>query len=179
MSFYVKAVSGRIQSASTRRQKRENKEKDTGFDPTGEKRLNIYIAATWPAWQNQCIEVVRDMIDGTPLNLKEAAKRFRGADKKKAMSFIQELHRKLAAGWPKEEVFDRVMLFDEVAVLGQIVPVLKTTVKNLRVIKIFVVTHGPEDIKISVDTKTGAAHEMPSTVDESEPGVPALEFVNL
>lgn len=121
---------------------------------------------------------MKAVIDGTSFNLKEVGKRFRGANKKRAMPFIQELHRKLAAGWPREEVFDRVLLFDEVAVLEQIVPLLKTTAMNLRVVKIFVVTHGPEDTKISVDTTTGTVNEMPSTVDEPEPGVPALEFTD-
>ena len=178
MSFYLKAVSGRIQSASTRQQKRENRGKDTGLDPTGEKSLNLYVATIWPAWQDQCIEVVKDMANGTSLNIKEVAKHFRGAEKKRAMPFIQELHRKLAAGRPKEEIFNRAMLFDEVAVLRQMIPVLKTTVTNLRDVKIFVVTHGPEDTKISVNATTGAVHEIPPTVEEPEPGVPALEFVD-
>ncbi len=179
ISHYTKAVSGRIQAASARQQRRKTKGKEAPFDPNMEMRLNIYVATSRPTWQSRCIELVRDMYDGSTLHLSEVAKHLDASDKKKAMPFVQELKRKLEVGQSKEEVLERVLGFDEVAVLREMVPVLKATVVNLQEISINIARDNGEEGVVFVDVATGKSHAMSPAMGEPEPGAPALDFVNL
>ena len=61
---YVRSTSSNILSAESAQQKKLAKGKATSFDPKKPKKLTVYSARTYPAWQTKCVEVVREMVPG-------------------------------------------------------------------------------------------------------------------
>ncbi|KAK3384276.1 hypothetical protein B0T24DRAFT_78771 [Lasiosphaeria ovina] len=167
ISNYVKTASGRILTTNASQHKRLAKGKGLLFDPTKDKRLNIFVATTWPSWQEKYVELVRNMFDGVTLDVKSVSKKIEKAEMKKAMPFIQDLKHKLETGSSQESVFDRALLFDERQVLEEMVPLLKSTVPKLREVNIIVTGGGDNRLKDS------------PAASMAEPGFPSLEFVNL
>lgn len=165
-SGYVKATSARNLSAHAGQQKRLTKGKGLLFDRSKDKRLNIYVAKSWPTWQEKYIDLVRELFDGVTLDAKTVAKRVEKAEMKKAMPFIQELKRRLESGESRESVLDRALSFDEVQALKEMVPVLKSTVPKLKEVGVIV-----------IDKSNGGG--LPRTASSAEPGSPSLEFLDL
>lgn len=64
------------------------------------------------------------MFDGVTLDVKRVAQRVDKADTKRAMPFIQALKRKLESGEAPDSVLDRTLVFNEVVVLQELVPIL-------------------------------------------------------
>ncbi|KAK4219080.1 leucyl-tRNA synthetase, class Ia, archaeal/eukaryotic cytosolic [Rhypophila decipiens] len=166
ISDYVKTTSNRILAAYASQQKRFAKGKGVLFDPTKDKTLRIFVAKTWPSWQEEYVELVRDMFDGITLDIKSVTKKVEKADMKKAMPFIQDLKRKLESGLvTRESVLNRALLFDEAATLEEMVPLLKSMVPKLL-----------EVIIIVVDGDAAAGSQAASS---AEPGSPSLEFIDV
>ena len=167
-------------TAHASQQKRLTKGKGLLFDPTKDKCLNIYVAKSWPSWQQRYIDLVREQLDGMTLDAKSIAKKVERADMKRAMPFIQELKRKLASGAKANTVLDRDLGFDEVAALNEMVPVLRSTVPRLRAVSVIVVD---EQGRHGGQSNTGATGDgtvqMSPTAGSAEPGTPSLEFLNV
>ncbi|KXX74473.1 Leucine--tRNA ligase, cytoplasmic [Madurella mycetomatis] len=138
-SYYAKVTSARILAAHSGQQKRLAKGKGLLFDPSKDERLNICVAKSWLTWQERHIDLVRELFDGVTLDGKAVAKRVEKAEMKKAMSFIQELKRKLESGESRESVLDRALAFDEVGVLKEMAPVLESTVPRLKDVNAIVI----------------------------------------
>jgi leucyl-tRNA synthetase len=150
------------------------------FDPTKDKCLNIYVAKTWPAWQQRYIDLVREQLDEMTLDAKSIAQKVEKADMKRAMPFIQELKRKLESGAEADTVLDRHLGFDEVAALNEMVPVLKSTVPRLRGVSIIVVDEQGRDGGQNNTGATGnGSVKMSQTAGSAEPGTPSIEFLNV
>ncbi|KAM7205367.1 leucyl-tRNA synthetase, class Ia, archaeal/eukaryotic cytosolic [Rhypophila sp. PSN 637] len=166
ISDYVKATSNRILAAYASQQKRFAKGKGGLFDPTKDKTLRIFVAKTWPSWQEEYVELVRDMFDGITLDIKSVTKKVEKADMKKAMPFIQDLKRKLESGLvTRESVLSRALLFDEAATLEEMVPLLKSMVPKL--------------LEVSIIVVDGDAVAGSQAASSAEPGSPSLEFINV
>ena len=149
--------------------KARGSEASAGFDPSKGKQLNIYVAKSWPAWQQKYIDLVRELFDGVSLDVKSAAKRIEKGEMKRAMPFVQERKRKLESGGTVEGVLNRGLGFDEVGVLKEMVPILKATVTGLREVRIIVVDEQGVDDAVE---KAGSGGRS------AEPGSPSLEVVN-
>jgi leucyl-tRNA synthetase len=174
-SDFVKATTARVLAAHASQQKRLAKGKGLLFDPTKDKHLNIYVAKLWPTWQQRYVDLVREQFDGVTLDAKKVAKMVEKADMKRAMPFIQDLKRKLESGERPDAVLDRVLGFDEVEVLGEMIPVLMSTVPKLRGVNI-VVNEGSHS---GASGNPGSpAVEVSQVASSAEPGNPSLEFVN-
>ncbi|KAM7222806.1 leucyl-tRNA synthetase, class Ia, archaeal/eukaryotic cytosolic [Rhypophila decipiens] len=167
ISDYVKTTSNRILAAYGSQQKRFAKGKGVLFDPTKDKTLRIFVAKTWPSWQEKYVELVRDMFDGISLDIKSVTKKVEKADMKKAMPFIQDLKRKLESGLvTRESVLNRALLFDEAATLKEMVPLLKSMVPKLLEVTSIVVDGDPSG-------------KLTQAASSAEPGSPSLEFINV
>lgn len=165
-------------AAHASQQKRVAKGKGLLFDPSKDKSLTIYVAKFWPPWQQRYVDLVREQLDGISLDVKSVAKMVGKADVKRAMPFIQELKRKLESGESRDAVLDRVLGFDEVAALKEMVPVLKSTVPRLTGVDIVVV-----DERGLNEGSNGAGGngtgDIPQLANSAEPGNPSLEFFNV
>ncbi|KAG7293223.1 hypothetical protein NEMBOFW57_003269 [Staphylotrichum longicolle] len=175
-SAYIKTTTARILAAHAGQQKRLSKGKGgLQFDPTQATRLTIYVATSWPPWQQRYVDLVRaarrDGGGAALLDAKSVAGMVGGAEMRRAMPFIQELKRKLeeAGDGHAGAVLDRVLGFDEAAVLGEMVPVLKATVARLGEVRVVVVDDDDEEGAVAVPQFAGSA----------EPGNPAIEFFNV
>lgn len=114
---------------------------------------------------------MRELFDGVSLDVKSVVKKVEKADAKRAMPFVQELKRKLEAGEGVERVFGRELGFDEVEVLRDMVPVLKSTVPKLKEVNIVVIGEGGQG---------GGAEDVGKAGTRSaEPGSPSIDFQNL
>lgn len=125
---YVRATSSNITSAEAAQQKKKAKGKDIGYDLKKPKKLTIFVADKFPAWQEKYIDLVREAwnpetksTDDKELNRKIA----KMGEIKKAMPFVQALKKRLMAGEKPNVVFERKLAFDEMAVLRNMIPGLK------------------------------------------------------
>jgi leucyl-tRNA synthetase len=176
-NVYVKSTLSAIGSAEGNALKKRAKGKSTVFDPKAEKKLIIFVARSWPKWQDKLMDLVQESFDKMTLKVDQAAlnKGIPPADKKKAMPFVSVMKRRLEAGENPEVVFERNLPFDEVKVLEEIVPGLKTTMMKLKEVVIVVVEDGKGHIAGSGE----AFASMPPMAEGAEPGQPTFEFSNL
>ena len=165
ISNYIRSTSSAISAADGAQQKRLAKGKDIRYDPKQTKRLTIFVAKSWPAWQARYIDLVREKLNGITLDIKDVSKDIDKADMKKAMPFVHYLKKRLESGESKDAVLDRELGFDEVKVLGEMIVVLKATVVKLKEVSIVVVDEG--------------AKGLPQMAASAEPGSPSFEFANL
>jgi leucyl-tRNA synthetase len=96
---------------------------------------------------------------------------------KKAMPFVQSIKRKLDSGEPRKEVLERKLAFDELMVLKEMAPGLKSSIPKLLNVSIVVVG---EDGKSGKDAITGEKVEgLAPMAANAEPGSPSFEFTNV
>lgn len=147
------------------------KGKSANYDLKQPKRLAIYTAASWPAWQDRCIELVGQQWAATgAVDAKALTRDIDKRDMKKAMPFVQILKRRLEGGEPADAVLGaggRLLPFDEAATLREIVPSLRQTIPKLQVVDI--VTSGGES----------APDDLPPVAKSATPGNPTFHFENI
>lgn len=181
---YVRATSSAITSAEAAQQKRKDKGKAISFDPKLPKKLTIFYAASFPAWQDAYLEIVRDSFDGMGfdeknLNTKVQAKG--KAEMKRAMPFVQQLKRRLVGGESQEVVFDRKLAFEEGEVLEKMERGLRRTTgcEVIEVVKV----EGEEGEKVGIvmvgKGEGGQRRELPAVAGQASPGSPKFHFENI
>jgi leucyl-tRNA synthetase len=175
---YIKNVTSAIGTAEGTQMKKLAKGKTAQFDPKKDKKLTIFVAQSWPSWQTKYIELVRSQLENLGVvDVKEASKNIEKADMKKAMPFLQTLKRKLDQGESRENIFERKLPFDEISVLKEMAPGLKSSVPKLVDASIILVN---EDGKTGKDALSGAKLEgLPPTAASAEPGSPSFDFANV
>lgn len=126
---YVRSVSSKVTSTEAAQLKKVGKGKAISYDPKKPKKLSIYIALLYPAWQEKYIELVREHFDTINLSINDAELKpviAKMGEMKKAMPFVQNLKQRLV--FQKEDpqtVFERKLVFDEVNTLQELLPLLK------------------------------------------------------
>ena len=185
---YVRTTSSNITSAEAQQQKRKEKGRTVHYDPKSPKKLSIFFAASYPAWQDEYIELVRKNFDATTLDFNEESimkgiKAKGGKEVKRGMSFWQGLKKSVNGGEAPEEVFERKLAFDEQEVLGFMAPGLKKTT-SCRVVEV-VKVDGEEGAKEgtyvlgeSQGKRIGGA-ELPISAGSAVPGTPSFHFENI
>ena len=180
---YVRTTSGAITSAEAAQQKRKEKGKNISFDPKLPKKLTIFYAASFPAWQDAYLEIVRDSFDGMTFdekNLNTQVQARGKAEMKRAMPFVQQLKKRLTGGESRDVVFDRKLAFDEGEVLRKMVRGLRRTTgcKVVEVVKV----EGDEGEKVGIvmvgEGEGGKREELPSVSGHATPGSPTFHFEN-
>jgi leucyl-tRNA synthetase len=176
-SEYVHATTSSIGAAEGAQAKKLAKGKSTSYDPKADKKLTIFVAQNWPAWQAKYIELVRTQLaDLKVMDMKVVSKQIDKKDMKKAMPFVQTLKRKLDGGESSEAVLERKLRFDEVQVAKEMMSGLKSTVPKLKVVDVVIVDEGGKTgTSVSGEKKEGLASQAGS----AEPGAPTFEFVNV
>ncbi|WPH04102.1 leucine--trna ligase, cytoplasmic [Acrodontium crateriforme] len=180
---YVRGTSSNITSAEGAQLKKMQKGKQTSYDPKKEKKLSIFCALKYPAWQDDVIEIVRKNFADTKLDIGAVSKSIPKAESKRAMPFVQVLKKSLETGVAPQTVFERQLAFDEVSVLREMVAGLKQTVQKCAVIEIVAVDEGGKTGKIVAGTegvKIGDTKEsLPAAAENAVPGQPTFYFENV
>ncbi|KAF2668860.1 leucyl-tRNA synthetase [Microthyrium microscopicum] len=174
---YVRATTSSIGSAEGAQAKKLAKGKSTHYDPKADKKLTIYVAQNWPAWQAKYIELVRQQVASlSVMDMKVVSKQIDKQDMKKAMPFVQMLKRKLDTGESSEAVLERKLLFDEVTVAKEMASGLLSTVPKLKIVDVVLVDEGGKTgTSVSGERKEGLGNLAAS----AEPGTPSFEFSNV
>ncbi len=182
---YVRGTSSAITSAEAAQQKRKDKGKNITFDPKKPKKLTIFMAAAFPAWQDTYISIMRDSFDAMTLHIDEKSLNTQvqakgKAEMKRAMPFVQSLKKRLQGGEKADAVFDRKLTFDESEVLVKMVKGLRRTTgcKVVEVIRI----EGEEEKTgtVIVGEQDGEKRkELPSVANQATPGTPSFYFENI
>jgi leucyl-tRNA synthetase len=193
-SQYIRSILASIGAADGTQQKCLAKGKHVRYDPKQPKRLTIFVATSWPAWQTRYINLVQEMFDGFShshshshsLDMKEVAKKLDKAEMKKAMPFIQRLGRRLQSGESKADVFERSLGFDEAAVLRELAPGLTATIPKLEDVDIVLVQERERAtgtvgfrVKKDEDEDKEGVEGLPNAAGSAEPGSPSFDFTNL
>jgi leucyl-tRNA synthetase len=177
---YVRATSSNITSAEAAQQKKKAKGKDIGYDLKKPKKLTIFVAAKFPAWQEKYIDLVKEAWDGKGMDDKEVnakvAKMGEMKSNKKVMPFVMGLKKRLTSGEKADLVFNRKLAFDEVQTLKNMVPGLKKAA-GLSVVEVIEVAEGGKTGKIVGEDRE--ATELPPHAESAVPGVPTFSFENV
>lgn len=179
---YVRQTSSNITSAEGAQQKKLAKGKAVTFDPKKEKKLTVFAAKNYPAWQDQCIELVREAFNGLTVDVKQVSQKLDKSQAKKAMSFVQVLKKRLEGGESKETVFERNLGFDELDVLREMVAGLKQSLQKCTSVEIVSVAEGGKTgtVVAGTDSKEGAeVNDLPQAAELAVPGAPTFHFENV
>ncbi|OCK75381.1 leucyl-tRNA synthetase [Lepidopterella palustris CBS 459.81] len=179
---YVRTTASNITSAEAAQIKKLAKGKAALFDPKKDKKITLFVATAYPAWQTKYINLIRDSYPN--LDIKELSKKVEKAESKKAMPFLNGLKRQLDSGETKEKVLDRRLAFDELETLRAMVPGLMQTVRFCKRVEIVRVEEGGGGVVVG-GGGDGAAEEgtmlkeLPGFAGSAEPGSPSFLFENV
>jgi len=175
---YVRGTSSNILSSESMFARRLSKGKTANFNPREPKKLTIYAAKKFPAWQEKYIDLVREAFDSMNISINDKelnAKVGKLGEMKKAMPFVQTLKRRLIqTREDPETVFERKLPFDEFAVLAEMIDGLKRTA-------------GYKEVEIVAVDEGGKTGEVVGTGEKKEglsaenavPGNPTFQFSNV
>ena len=180
---YVRNTSSNITSAEGAQLKRMQKGKQTQYDPKKEKKLSIFCARKYPSWQDSVIDIVRENFEGMKVDIGAVSKQIPKQDTKRAMPFVQQLKKSLETGVKPETVFERKLVFDEVEVLGEMVPGLKQTVQKCVSVEVVAIEEGGKGGKVVKGSEGGKVGEertdLPPAAENAVPGQPTFFFENV
>ncbi|TFK69763.1 leucyl-tRNA synthetase [Pluteus cervinus] len=146
------------------------------FDPKKPKAVRIFVATSFPEWQDTCVGIVKeayneqeDKVDDT--KVKELLTEKGLIKDKRAMPFIQAFKKRISQ-FGASTAFRRTLPFSESEVLTELVPHLK---KSLSLVDVDVLSVD----EASEKEKEGVVGYTKSIIESSEPGNPAFEYYNV
>jgi len=174
---YIRSTTSNIALAEVSERKSLAKGKAVFYDPTQPKKVTIFCAEAFPAWQDKYVTLVRDTFEKTGIvDIKCIINDIEENDMKQAMPFVIGLKRRLEAGESKDVVFRRKLLFDELVVLKEMVPLLKQTVR-CRDVEIVAVKNRGESGTVVDTLERGKA--LLAFAEGAVAGAPTFFFENL
>lgn len=170
-------MTSNITSAEAAFVKKLAKGKAIAFDPRKPKKLTIFAAKKFPAWQEKYIDLVRESFDALNISFNDKelnAKVGKLGEMKKAMPFVQSLKKRLIGKEAPENVFDRKLAFNELDVLKEMIGGLKRTT-GCREIEVIAVDEGGKTGEVvgSGEKREGLSAE------NAIPGQPSFHFANI
>lgn len=146
------------------------------FDPKKPKAVRIYVATSFPEWQDTCVGIVQeayekegDKVDDA--KVKELLVKKGLIKDKRAMPFIQAFKKRMAQ-YGAQTAFNRTLPFSESEVLRELAPYLKKSL-SLESVEILSVE---EALQKAQGGEPGFTRVL---IEGSEPGAPAFEYRNV
>ncbi|SCW03348.1 LAFE_0G08438g1_1 [Lachancea fermentati] len=160
---------------------KKKKGKGSDVDPTKPAKLTLLISESFPDWQAQYIEIVRKLFSEHTLNDNKKIKELvNPKDMKRAMPFISLLKQRLVTESP-ETVFNRELLFDEVATVKATIQNIKKCCQGVKCEEFEFISF-PHGAKVGKDIFTGKEVEIPNAakiVENAIPGQPGILIRNI
>ncbi|CAN6671394.1 hypothetical protein TRVA0_044S00958 [Trichomonascus vanleenenianus] len=160
----------------------KKKKKGPEFDPKKASKLTFYVAVSFPEWQDQFIELVRERFSQMQLDITPELKQQVGktGDVKRGMQFINFLKSRISQGEAPDAVCNRKLVFDEIATVKAVLPLLEKAPAATNVTEVQVVVMN-EDRQGGKDLQTSEAVEIPNNkvTQDAVPGTPGITLVNL
>jgi len=181
---YVRATTSNITSTEGAQQRKLAKGKSVAFDPKKEKKITIFMASRFPAWQDRAIELVRTHLDGLTVDVKAVSQKLDKSESKKAMPFVNTLKQRIQSGEDKDTVFERKLGFEEEQVLKEMCQGLRQTVQKCRTVEVVAVDEGGKSGKVVAGAGEGwkageERQELPQVAEGAVPGQPTFHFENV
>ncbi|ODV88290.1 hypothetical protein CANARDRAFT_26445 [[Candida] arabinofermentans NRRL YB-2248] len=177
---YVRSLSRSIREAEGGLLKKKKGGKPADLNKDEPAILSLYISKSFPEWQDNYIELVRELFEAQKLeDTKAIREKIPGKDMKRAMPFISDLKKRLTSEKP-EAVFNRELSFSEIDVVKTVLEVIKkapslTTVSQVRAIAF------DSGASTGFDIVTGETVDIPNgKISEiAVPGEPAIGLKNI
>ncbi|VVT49893.1 uncharacterized protein SAPINGB_P002496 [Magnusiomyces paraingens] len=182
---YVRSTQRAIREAEgASMKKKKGKATATTFDPKKPSKLSLYVALSFPEWQEAYIDLVKDAFENLSLDFTPdfRQKVSKLGDVKRGMQFVNYLKMRLTGGGESPDVvFNRKLEFDESETLKGVVPVLKRAPAATNVEKVELIALDPKDATKGTDLLTGEAVTVPTAkaIQDAIPGQPGITLVNL
>ncbi|KAG7664888.1 CDC60 [[Candida] subhashii] len=177
---YVKDVSRSIREAEANVLKKKKGGKPSDVDVTKPAKLTLFVSNTFPEWQDNYIELVRELFEQQKLDDTKVIRERVGKDMKRAMPFITMIKQRLTTVDPTT-VFNRKLTFNEI-------DTLKATVNNIKRATYSINVEEVEIISFDNGSKVGnnilTGEEVPITItgkiiDSAVPGEPGIMIKNI
>ncbi|KAF7297088.1 hypothetical protein MIND_00941700 [Mycena indigotica] len=143
------------------------------YDPKQPKAVRIYVATTFPQWQDACVQIIKEVYDPATDQVDDV--KVRGLltaggliKDKRVMPFVQDFKKRMAQ-FGAQTAFRRTVPYSERDVLSDIEAYLKRSL-GLTKLQVYSVE---EALARSEDGFTA------SVVQSAEPGSPAFEYYNV
>lgn len=174
---YVREVARGIREAEAQALKKK-KGKPVEIDAKAPLQLTILVLPQFPDWQDQYIELVRELFEQHKLDDNKVIKEKVGKDMQRAMPFINLLKQRLAVEQP-DVVFNRQLTFDEVKTAQLTAPVLVTAPAQINVTEARVVVLSAAGAKDAVTGEPVEVKASAKVLADAVPGAPGFVFANL
>ncbi|CUM66913.1 uncharacterized protein PRCAT00004598001 [Priceomyces carsonii] len=176
---YVRDLSRSIRDSESNVLKKK-KGKSSEIDPSKPAKLTLFVASSFPEWQDNCIEIVRELFEAHNLNDNKLIKEKVGKDMKRAMPFISLLKQRLATEEPKI-VFNRELTFDESEVLKSVISNIQKAPITLDVkeVEIIAFESGTKSGKNAITGETVDISITGKFIDSAVPGSPGILISNI
>lgn len=177
---YVKNLTKSIREAEAVAIKPKKGGKPPDVDATKPAKLTLYVSSSFPQWQDNYIELVRELFDAHTLDDNTAIKAKVGNDMKRAMPFISLLKQRLAKEDPAT-VFNRKLTFDEPHTVKSVLAnINKASLSlELREIDIIVFANGAKTGTNVLTNQPVAITAIGKVVDAAVPGEPGISIKNI
>lgn len=175
---YVRQLSRSVRETemSVLKSKKGKSEVD-GSKPT---QLTILISTSFPEWQDNYIDIVRELFEKQSLNDNKLIKEKVGKDMKRAMPFISLLKQRLA-NEEASTVFNRKLTFDEVDVVKSVLSNIEksSTTVEFKKVEIIAFPNGATTGKNIVTGEEVAITVKGKVIDNAVPGEPGILIKNI
>ncbi len=160
---------------------KKKKGKPSELDSSKPVKLTIFVSESFPEWQNNYIELVRELFEKQSLNDNNVIKQKVGKDMKRAMPFISNLKQRLTKESPSV-VFNRELNFNVS------VETIKNALDNIKRASSIVKTKEVQVVSFKNGASTGkdvlTGEEVPilitgKIIDSAVPGQPGLLMTNI
>lgn len=179
---YVRDLARSIREAEGANLKKKKGKNVVPFDPKAPSKLSIYIAGSFPDWQESYIDLVRENFSNMSLNFTPEFKQqvAKLGDVKRGMQFVNHLKSRLTSESP-ETVFNRKLVFDEESTAKSVVDLVKRAPTASNIQEIQIITIDSKDSSKGKDIISGEEVSVPSTkaIQDAVPGTPSISIVNI
>lgn len=177
---YVRDLARSIREAEANVLKKKKGGKPSDVDVTKPAKLTLFVSNSFPDWQDNYIELVRELFEQQALDNNKIIKERVGKDMKRAMPFISLLKQRLVREDP-ETVFNRKLTFDEVDVIKQVTSNIEKATYSIEVKEVEIISFD-NGAKKGKNILTGEEVEITVTgkiVDSAVPGEPGVMINNI
>lgn len=177
---YVRSLSRSIRETEANVLKKKKGGKPSEIDASKPAKLTLFVSSSFPEWQDNYIEIVRELFENQSLNDNKIIKEKVGKDMKRAMPFISLLKQRLATEDP-QTVFNRELTFDETDTIKLVISNIQKSSVTIDIKEIEVIKFS-NGAKSGINVLTGDDVEITVTgkiVDSAIPGEPGILITNL
>lgn len=142
--------------------------------------MTLLVSTSFPEWQDEYIELVRELYESHTLNDNKVIKEKVGKDMKRAMPFINFLKQRLVKEDP-ETVFNRKLTFNEGELLKKVLSIIEKAPTTLKVSEVKVIEF-PYGSTSGTDLISGEEVVISATgkvVEAAVPGAPGILIKNI